>query len=175
MAPRAYQTMWKCVCECGTERVVSGSNLTAGNSTSCGCVRPTTMNRDYSGVKNPRAMKNLALYGEKYVSSRDVWYKRASNVFYHAKRHHIPISFPNIIEFAAYIKSIAPDKCPVFKQSFVERGNGFDKLSPSIDKIDPDKGYVHGNIQVISMLANCMKRDATESELKQFAEWVLHQ
>jgi hypothetical protein len=43
----------------------------------------------------------------------------------------------------------------------------------SIIDFDPKKGYVRGNIQVISMLANCMKRNATPSQLKQFARWVL--
>lgn len=30
--------MWQCRCECGTERPVLGTNLTAGTSKSCGCV-----------------------------------------------------------------------------------------------------------------------------------------
>jgi len=31
------QTMWRCVCTCGTEVVVTGGNLVNGNSKSCGC------------------------------------------------------------------------------------------------------------------------------------------
>jgi hypothetical protein len=30
---------WRCVCDCGRETVVSGSNLRAGNVVSCGCYR----------------------------------------------------------------------------------------------------------------------------------------
>jgi hypothetical protein len=77
------------------------------------------------------------------------------------------------MEFASYIKSIAPAKCPVFNRRFVERGAGFSPWAPSIDKIDPAKGYVRGNVQVISMLANAMKRNATPAQLNQFARWVL--
>jgi hypothetical protein len=170
--------MWKCVCVCGTERAVSGANLQSGHSTSCGCLREEkrphlAKNRDFTGLKNPRAQKNLAKYGAAYVASSSVWYKRAAGIFYSAKKRGIPIEFCDATEFAIYIKSIAPDKCPVFNKKFVERGNGFDKLSPSIDKINPKKGYIKGNIQVISMLANCMKRDAAPAELKAFAEWVL--
>jgi hypothetical protein len=77
------------------------------------------------------------------------------------------------MEFASYVKSIAPAKCPVFNRRFVDRGVGFSPWSPSIDKIDPAKGYVRGNVQVISMLANAMKRNATPAQLRQFAEWVL--
>jgi hypothetical protein len=68
--------------------------------------------------------------------------------------------------------AIAPARCPVFDVPFVERGAGFSKWSPSIDKIDPAKGYVPGNIQVVSLFANCMKRDATKEQLRAFARWV---
>lgn len=37
--PSTYQPMWLCVCECGSERLVSGANLRSGASTSCGCDR----------------------------------------------------------------------------------------------------------------------------------------
>lgn len=85
----------------------------------------------------------------------------------------IPCGFTNAAELASYVISMVPDKCPVFGVPFVERGNGFDNFSPSIDKIDPSLGYVRGNIQVISMLANCMKRNASPEQLKQFALWAL--
>jgi hypothetical protein len=180
IAPRSYQTMWKCVCSCGVERNVSGANLRGGTSTSCGCFREENRpnlakNRDYRGLKNPRAQKNVAKYGKEYVPSDSVWYKRAAGVFYSAKKRSIPIGFASAAEFAIYVKSIAPDRCPVFDKKFTERGNGFASLSPSIDKINPKKGYIKGNIQVISMLANCMKRDATRAELVAFAKWVLKQ
>ena len=33
------KAMWKCLCECGTERPVNTAELTRGKSTSCGCSR----------------------------------------------------------------------------------------------------------------------------------------
>lgn len=175
--PRSYQTMWLCECRCGTKRKVSGANLRTGHSTSCGCYREENRpnlvkNRDYNGIRNPRAAKSATIGGI-WVPSSSVWYKRAAGIFYNAKKSGVPIEFPNAASLASYVVEIAPDKCPVFGVPFVERGVGFSNWSPSIDKIDPKLGYIKGNVQVISMLANCMKRNASPEQLKQFAQWVL--
>jgi hypothetical protein len=90
----------------------------------------------------------------------------------YAKRAKVPIEFKSIAELAIYVKSIAPEKCPVFGIKFTEKGNGYSPWSPSIDKIVPSKGYVRGNIQIISYMANAMKRDATPTQLKQFSQWI---
>lgn len=178
LAPRTYQTMWRCVCVCGVERNVSGANLVSNKSTSCGCFReenrPNLANgRNFSGPKNPRAQINIRKYGDDYIPSNSIWYKRASGVFYSAKRNNIPLGFESVEEIAIYLKLIAPEKCPVFGKEFTRGGKGFSNWSPSVDKIIPKLGYVKGNIQIISMLANCMKRDATEEQLRIFARWVL--
>lgn len=177
-APRTYQTMWACVCDCGKKLSVSGANLRTGHTQSCGCLREElrpsyAKRRDFTGLNNPRAKRSRLRAGGMYVPSSDVWYKRTAGVFYAAKRSGVPVGFSGVSEMAAYVRSLVPTKCPVFDKTFVERGAGFSPWSPSIDKINPAKGYVRGNIQVISMLANCMKRDATASQLKQFARWVL--
>lgn len=179
-AGRTYQTMWQCKCACGVVREVSGANLTSGHSLSCGCYREErrpslAKNRDFRGVKNPRAQKSMKEHGSNYVSSKDPWYARAATIIGSAQRKGIPVGFASVAEMAAYVKHIAPTKCPVFNVPFVEGVGGFHKWAPSIDKIEITKGYVRGNIQVISFLANTMKRDATKTELRKFAEWVLQE
>ncbi len=40
---------------------------------------------------------------------------------------------------------------------------------PSLDRIDNRKGYVKGNVWVVSWRANCLKRNATVEELQRLA------
>jgi hypothetical protein len=63
--------------------------------------------------------------------------------------------------------------CPVFGVALVRSSKIHSWNSPSVDRIDNTKGYVKGNIQVMSYLANSMKRDATDEQLIIFAEWIL--
>lgn len=171
------QTMWWCRCDCGTSKKVNSQNLRSGKSTSCGCYRDENRpnlcrRRDFKGAKNPRARKSTARTGV-WLPSSDVWYKRASGLYYSAKRTGIPVGFASPAEFGLYLKSIAPAACPVFGVPFIERGRGFSQWAPSVDKINPALGYVRGNIQVISFMANRMKANATPEQLKQFASWVM--
>lgn len=69
---------------------------------------------------------------------------------------------------------IIPDYCPILGMKLeVGEGAGGKSTSPSLDRIDNTKGYVKGNVQVISNLANSMKSTATPEQLRKFAEWVL--
>ena len=40
-----HRTMWHCVCECGTEKDVSGSSLRSGGTLSCGCLKLDTLTK----------------------------------------------------------------------------------------------------------------------------------
>jgi hypothetical protein len=72
---------------------------------------------------------------------------------------------------------IMPKNCPVFKQYELKKipdiKSGPKPWSPSLDRIDNTKGYVKGNVQVISHKANTMKGNATPDELLQFAFWII--
>ena len=44
-------------------------------------------------------------------------------------------------------------------------------FSPSLDRIIPKKGYVEGNVIIVSDLANRIKADATLDEIKKVVEF----
>lgn len=41
------------------------------------------------------------------------------------------------------------------------------------DRIIPEKGYIRGNVRVISQKANAMKQDCSEEELIKFVEFII--
>jgi len=62
-----------------------------------------------------------------------------------------------------------PEACPLLGLR-LERGVGEVRPnSPSLDRIDSSKGYVPGNVWIISRRANTIKSDATVAELEAIA------
>jgi hypothetical protein len=67
---------------------------------------------------------------------------------------------------------IIPSMCPILLKPIIQGNKENYKFSPSVDRIDNTKGYIKGNIQIISMKANTIKNCATIEELMLFANWV---
>lgn len=66
-----------------------------------------------------------------------------------------------------------PEVCPVFKTPFtLEIKKGQNPRAPSLDRIDSSKGYVKGNVQIISWRANDLKSDGTPEEFKMLSEFL---
>ena len=69
---------------------------------------------------------------------------------------------------------IIPELCPIFGFPLVVGISSTAGVSnsPSLDRIIPKKGYVKGNVWVISNRANIIKNNATWQELAQISEAV---
>jgi hypothetical protein len=65
-----------------------------------------------------------------------------------------------------------PDYCPVFPWIELHYPGEFryDPAGATIERIDNNKGYVPGNVLVVSWRANCLRKDATDLELRTLAE-----
>jgi hypothetical protein len=85
-----------------------------------------------------------------------------------AQRLKIPFDL-SIEDILALIP--ASNRCPVFDIPLVfgERAVG----TASVDRIIPALGYVKGNVAIISLRANQLKRDCTDSdELRKIADYI---
>ena len=65
-----------------------------------------------------------------------------------------------------------PEFCPILGIPLIRVGTIATDNSPSIDRIDSTKGYIKGNVQVISKKANTLKNSSSLSELIILGEWA---
>jgi hypothetical protein len=80
------------------------------------------------------------------------------------------------LEFMISLNDIEiPERCPVLDIPFVLGGGkvgGWVDASPTLDRIDNSKGYVPGNVAVISFRANALKKDATLEEMEAVLKYM---
>jgi hypothetical protein len=83
------------------------------------------------------------------------------NVKFSAKRRNLEFDLD-------YTDIILPKVCPLLNIPLNYNSNFQDISYPTIDRIDNNKGYIKGNIWVISRLANSMKNSANFEQLNNF-------
>jgi hypothetical protein len=78
------------------------------------------------------------------------------------------------LDFNLTLEDISiPDLCPVLKiplRRNTEKNNTASHNSPSLDRINPNLGYIKGNVRVISHRANSLKSNACMEELELLLE-----
>ena len=66
---------------------------------------------------------------------------------------------------------IVPERCPILGIPLVRSDHAATDNSPTIDRIDPTRGYTKDNIHVISKRANVIKSYGTPEEHKRIYEY----
>lgn len=75
-----------------------------------------------------------------------------------------------------YLASIWTGQCAVSGLPLVpqQRSQGMPSFwSPSIDRIDPTKGYVRGNVRFVLMAVNAFKHDGTDADMLRVAAAII--
>jgi hypothetical protein len=72
-----------------------------------------------------------------------------------------------------YLESIWTGVCPIFNVPIERASHGRGSHhSAHLDRLDPNKGYVIGNVSWISGRANRIKYNATVEELRAVVDWM---
>ena len=135
-------TMWNCVCECGTPKVVSTQSLRKGTSTSCGC---------YAKENKSRLLAKRNRENAKHGASRErlhaVW-SGMVNRCYNPHNNCFQLYGARGISVCEEWKS----DYMVFKKWALE--NGYDELAGygecTLDRINNSKGYAPDNCRWVS-------------------------
>ena len=124
-------------CSCGVIKEIRDDAVKSGQR-SCGCLR---------GV-------NLRTHGKGNTLEAYMLDRSKSRAKKKGFEHTITIEDIQI-----------PDKCPLLGIPLFAGQGGVCPNSPTLDRIDSSKGYVKGNVWVISYKANTIKSNATPEEL----------
>lgn len=74
---------------------------------------------------------------------------------------------------AEYLESIWTGVCPIFNVELHKAVEGMGShKSAHLDRLNPDLGYIKGNVSWISCRANRIKYNASIEELKQIVDWM---
>ena len=141
---------WKCKCDCGKDKIAVGVRLKNGQCSSCGCLLKEQMKQRF----------------RTHGKSGTVEYKLFKDARKRAKEFHR--------EFNLNMSDISiPSECPILHIPLISSHNGPPtNNSPSLDRIDSSKGYIKGNVKVISMRANRLKQDSSIEELQNIISYM---
>jgi len=156
---------------CGQTKPISGFHRRAGTrdglNAACkqcrGCRSPEQVAEDHRAALERRKCSNAVAARTRY---RTDWAgSRLAQAKAVAKRKGLPFGLNR-----QYLLANLPSSCPVLGLPLDYSGTGGrTDCTASLDRIDNTKGYVPGNVLVVSWRANRLKCDARPKELRQIA------
>lgn len=128
--------------------------------------------------KHCNKVKREAIVSDFLTLSQEEEHDKHKGSIHQLKQHILNLaktrSKLNGIEFSITLEDFdLPSICPILHIPIIPGIGKQSAFSPSLDRIDCTKGYIKGNIAVISYRANAMKNDASLAELKTFSDNIL--
>jgi hypothetical protein len=171
-------SLWEWRCICGSLRIIAAHRVKSGHDMSCGCRR----SRDCETIKLCRHCGRESLRKNRHGNFSSV-----CQTCYNQQTNDFKVRNPAIrmvqsakiragrtgVPFSITAGDVTiPTHCPALGIR-LEYGNRHrHENSPSLDKIKPERGYVPGNVAVLSHRANWLKSNATSAELRAVADWM---
>ena len=143
----------KCICPaCNNEFIWQGSGISHFNR-----AKKHYCSRNCQNVKHSLSRRSGKKDKTEEYNRYQMWLGASKRCKKSGLEFNIePQDIPNI-----------PDICPILNIKIEKNKNaGPLDSSPSLDRIDSTKGYIKGNIRVISNRANRIKSDSTFEEIK---------
>lgn len=152
-------SIWKCKCDCGTEKSIKGINLIRGKSKSCGCLKTRICTDRFSkhGMSDTKVYQSWEAMIARCECESNVSYEN-----YHSKGISVCSEWRDSFEtFYEYVSKL---------EHFGEKGY-------SLDRINNNDGYKPGNVRWADRYTqnnNTSKNIYIElnGETKTLAQWV---
>lgn len=115
---------------------------------------------------------------ERRADQNKVWYNKSRKVkFTENPRHYLwyvarTRARKYGVEFSITEEDIViPEFCPILDTILI-KGDGYLPNAMSLDRVDNNKGYIPGNVRVISRRANLMKSSLTIDILEKLIKYI---
>ena len=149
------QTFLLCRCRCGSERKVNTSNLANGTSKRCFTCRMSNS----GNLLNSEGSKNRKAASIGHAKIKTSWWARYGKAA--EKRNY---SFNITPDYVWSIYEEQDMKCRLSGVKIDFSLDVRDPSYPSMDRIDNERGYEVGNIQLVTKTINYMKRTLSQDE-----------
>lgn len=144
------KSRWLCQCNCGRQKVVNASSLLRGLTFSCNCLKEEKVRKGYKDISFN-------------------WWKRKNN-----EARTRDLEFNITIEYVWELYEKQNRKCSLTDLDivFYQDSNQCCYQTASIDRIDSNKGYIEGNVQIIHKTVNLMKNFLRDDEFIAFCNLI---
>lgn len=157
-----YHYYYKCLCDCGKEKIVLDQNLRSKKARSCGCLQLERVSKDPGEI----TINRLERQYKAGAIDRDLLYNLTKEEFKQitSKSCHYCNSSPKKVSFYSESKIGISISEKTYERSVI--------LFNGIDRVDSDIGYILNNCVPCCTQCNIMKHDYTKNEFLEQIEKI---